>query len=61
MSVAKVVYLVCDLCDEAQQTVGLHSVTEAREDARALGWKRQGGIDICPLHITEREVGSPDV
>lgn len=55
MSVVKVVYLICDLCRVAQETVGLISVTEAREAARDGGWKRRGVLDICPnCAVTEQ-------
>lgn len=47
MSVVKVVYLICDQCEIAQERVGMKSVAEAREVARDGGWKRRGHLDLC--------------
>lgn len=49
MSTTRRVWIVCDHCDEDHtEGYGEASANEARAVARAAGWHRHDGADICP-------------
>lgn len=48
MSVVRVVFIHCDVCQESEQSdQGTSTVAEARIDCRFMGWHRVAGRDIC--------------
>ena len=53
--IGKVVYVLCDTCLEPSWFTNERTVAEARATARAHGWKRTRGGDICDKCHAERQ------
>lgn len=58
MSILRVLQLVCDGlgCQEAYSAdySDLDSAVTQRKKAARLGWRRSGGIDLCPTCVQRR-------
>ncbi len=62
MTLARLVYLICEGRDGGQWCLAMtghldaSDAVEARKKARAMGWIRKAGKDLCPRHQTYVEV-----
>lgn len=53
MSTTKHVTVWCDVADCNQWEAFGHTATEARKEARQVGWMYRHGLDLCPQHAAE--------